>query len=128
MDPKAQGGFKLLHHVAIRDARKGLFLVGNKKKIMFGVFVNYSDNLIKSYQYILTDLYGRSLKPFYDGALPQEKLEKVLETKEMKKLGVSYHSFLTDLLYLAATTYRESIAASDAILQSHLSYQLFLLE
>ena len=93
MDPKAQEGFQLLHHVAVQDALKGLFLVRNKKKIMFGIIVNCSDNLIKSYQSILKDLYGRSLKPFYNGDLPQEKLEKVLETKEMKKLGVTYHFF-----------------------------------
>ena len=66
---------------------------------MFRVFVNYSDNLKKSYQAILKDLYGRSLKPFYDGDLPQEKLEKVLETKEMQNLGVSYHSFLTNYFF-----------------------------
>ena len=94
--PKHKESFQLLHHVAVRDARKGLFLVGNKKKIMFDVFVNYSDNLITSYQSILKDLYGRSLKPFYDGNLQEEKIRKVLEKKEMKKLGVDYHSFLTD--------------------------------
>ena len=94
--PKHKESFQLLHHVAINDARKGLFLVGNKKKIMFGVFVNYSDSLITSYQSILQDLYDRSLKSFYDGNLQEEKIRKVLETKEMKKLGVDYHSLLTD--------------------------------
>ena len=50
--PKHKESFQLLHHVAVRDARKGLFLVGNKKKLMFGLFVNYSDNLITAYQSI----------------------------------------------------------------------------
>jgi hypothetical protein len=99
--PKHKESFQLLHHVAIRDARKGLFLVGNKKKLMFGVFVKYSDNLITAYQSILKDLFDRSLKPFYeqqqqDLQLPKEKIEKILQSKEMKKLGMSYHSFLTD--------------------------------
>jgi hypothetical protein len=97
--PKHKESFQLLHHVAVRDARKGLFLVGNKKKLMFGVFVTYSDNLIKSYQALLKDLFVRSLKPFYeqqDLQLPKEKIEKILQSKEMKKLGMSYHSFLTD--------------------------------
>ena len=94
--PKHKESFQLLHHVTVRDARKGLFLVGNKKKIMFGVFVNYSDSLITSYQSILKDLYGRSLKPFYDGNLQEERIKKVLETKETEKLGVDYHLFLTD--------------------------------
>jgi hypothetical protein len=98
--PKHKESFQLLHHVAVRDARKGLFLVGNKSKLMFGVFVTYSDNLITSYQSILKDLFNRALKPFYlqqqDLQLPKEKIEKVLQSKEMKKLGMSYHSFLTD--------------------------------
>ena len=39
--PKHKESFQLLHHVAVRDAQKGLFLVRNKKKIMFGIIVNY---------------------------------------------------------------------------------------
>ena len=72
--PKHKESFQLLHHVAVRDVRKGLFLVGNKTKIMFGVFVNYSDNLIASYRALLKDLFDRALKPFYDDnvQLPQE--------------------------------------------------------
>jgi hypothetical protein len=44
--PKHKESLQLLHHVAVRDLRKGLFLVGNKKKLMFGVFVNYSDIIL----------------------------------------------------------------------------------
>jgi hypothetical protein len=96
--PKHKESFQLLHHVAVRDLRKGLFLVGNKKKIMFGVFVTYSDNLIASYRSLLKDLFDRALKPFYhdDIQLPQEKTGKILQAKEMKKLGMTYHSFQTD--------------------------------
>ena len=72
--PKHKEIFQLLNHVAVRDARKGLFLVGNNTKIMFGVFVNYSDNLITLYQSILKNLYEWSLKPFYDGTLQEEKI------------------------------------------------------
>jgi hypothetical protein len=65
---------------------------------MFGVFVNYSDSLIDSYRALLKDLFDRALKPFYqhDIQLPQEKIEKILQAKKMKKLGMSYHSFPTD--------------------------------
>jgi hypothetical protein len=68
---------------------------------MFGVFVNYSNDLIESYQALLKDLFDRALEPFYeqqqqDLQLPKEKLEKIIQSKEMKKLGMSYHSFLTD--------------------------------
>jgi hypothetical protein len=65
---------------------------------MFGVFVTYSDNLINLYRALLKDLFDRALKPFYndDIQLPQEKIEKILQAKEMKKLGMPYHSFQTD--------------------------------
>ncbi|OEU14444.1 hypothetical protein FRACYDRAFT_240987 [Fragilariopsis cylindrus CCMP1102] len=96
--PKHKESFQLLHHVAVRDARKGLFLVGNKTKLMFGVFVTYSDNLIASYRALLKDLFDRALKPFYEDniQLPQVKIEKILQAKEMKKLNMTYHSFQTD--------------------------------
>jgi hypothetical protein len=96
--PKHKESFQLLHHVAVRDARKGLFLVGNKTKVMFGVFVTYSDNLIASYRALLKDLFDRALKPFYEDniQLPQVKIEKILQAKEMKKHNMTYHSFQTD--------------------------------
>ncbi|OEU09246.1 hypothetical protein FRACYDRAFT_248581 [Fragilariopsis cylindrus CCMP1102] len=98
--PKHKESFQLLHHVAVRDARKGLFLVGNKTKVMFGVFVTYSDNLIASYRALLEDLFDRALKPFYEAdqhlQLPKEKIERILQAKEMKKLNMTYHSFQTD--------------------------------
>jgi hypothetical protein len=96
--PKHKESFQLLHHVAVRDARKGRLLVGNKEKLMFGVFVTYSDNLIASYRSLLRDIFDRALKLFYedDIQLPQEKIEKILQAKEMKKLGMLYHSFQTD--------------------------------
>ena len=80
--PKHKESFQLLHHVAVCNKRKGLFLVGNKTKIMFGVFVTYSDSLIESYQDILKVLYERSLKAFYNGDLPKEKIEKSLIQKK----------------------------------------------
>ena len=79
---KHKESFQQLHHVTVCDARKGLFLVGNKKKIMFGVIVTYSDNLIKSYQSILKDLYERALKPFYNGDLPREKIRRSWKQKQ----------------------------------------------
>ena len=98
--PKRCESFQLMHHVAVRDVRKGLFLVGNKKKVMFGLFVTYSDELIKSYRFILEDLYTRALAPFYtsEDQLSDKmiaKIENVIKTKEMKKLGMSLDSFLT---------------------------------
>lgn len=96
--PKRKESFQLIHYVAVCDARKDIFLVGNKTKIIYGVFATYSDELIESYQYILKDLYTRALAPFYEEKLGDElktKIENVLATKEMKKLGILFDSFQT---------------------------------
>ena len=98
--PKHKESFQLLHHVAIRDLRRGLILVGNTTKIMFGVFVNYSDELVQAYQAILRDLFDRALAIFYaaedDLCLPQDKILRIIESKAMKPLKLSFHSFATD--------------------------------
>ena len=97
--PKHTECFQLLHHVAIRDVRKGLILVGNSKKLMFGVFVTYSNRLIEAYQEVLKDLFDRALKPFYAPApelqLHKDKIEQIIKSRDMKRLGLSFHSFST---------------------------------
>jgi hypothetical protein len=95
--PKHKESFQLLHHVAVRNLRKGLIIVGNRRKIMFGVFVNYKDETIHAYREVLRDLYGRVLKEFYEDELqlPQEAIMKVIQSQEMKPIGLSAHSFMT---------------------------------
>ena len=95
--PKHKESFQLLHHVAIRNLRKGLIVIGNGKKIMFGVFVKYSDETITAYRNVLFDLFDRALKEFYDGTLdlPERKIEKIINSDEMKPIGLTYHSFQT---------------------------------
>ena len=95
--PKNKESFQLLHHVAIRNLRKGLIVIGNGKKIMFGVFVKYSDETIIAYRNMLADLFDRVLKPFYDDELdlPEHKIEKIVGSSEMESIGLSVHSFQT---------------------------------
>ena len=54
--PKSSECFQLLHHVCIRDSKVGLILVGNSKKVMFGVFVRYSEAVKAAYRRIFTDV------------------------------------------------------------------------
>ena len=95
--PKHKESFQLLHHVAVRNLRKGLIIVGNRRKIMFGVFVNYTDETIAAYRMVLRDLYKRVLRPFYDDnlALNGKALDKVINSKEMEPIGLTPHSFQT---------------------------------
>ena len=59
--PKESENFQLLHHVVAYDSDKGLILVGNNKKVMFGVFVTYSKRIKEAYAEILEDLYTQAL-------------------------------------------------------------------
>ena len=98
--PKSTEQFQLLHHVAIRKQRKGLILVGNKDEIMFGVFVNYRQETINAYKSVLQEIYDRALSLFYETdpiEISREKIEQIIKCKEMKHVGLTYHSFLTDL-------------------------------
>ena len=98
--PKTQERFQLLHHVAIRKQRKGLILIGDEHHIMFGVFVNYKQETIDAYRTILEDIYDRALRPFYEMdplEIPREKIVSILTSKEMKSVGMTYHSFIMDL-------------------------------
>jgi hypothetical protein len=95
--PKESENFQLLHHVAAYDSDKGLILVGNNKKVMFGVFVTYSKRLKDAYLEILEDLYERALKWAYGpiDEIPLEEIEKVLKSEDFAGLRMSMHSFLT---------------------------------
>ena len=98
--PKSQERFQLLHHVAIRKQKKGLILVGDSHNIMFGVFVNYKQETINAYQTVLEDIYNRALKPFYEMDpldIPRDRIISIINSKEMKRVGMTYHSFITDL-------------------------------
>ena len=95
--PRTSENFQLLHHVAIRGCDRGLIVVGNDRKIMFGVFVEYPEELRKAYLEVLGDLYDRALDWAYGPAskIPKENIRAVLESNGMKQSKIGLHSFLT---------------------------------
>ena len=62
-------------------------------KLMVGVFVTYSNNLIASCRSLLKDLFDRALEPFYDDdiQLPQENIQKIISkgNEEEKRAPVT---------------------------------------
>jgi len=95
--PHESESFQLLHHVVLRDAEKGLIVVGNKRKIIFGVFVSYSTEVKEAYRCVLHDLYERGLSWAYGSPekIPFDKIKNILLSKTMKGIKMSRHSFLT---------------------------------
>eukprot|EP00536_Pseudo-nitzschia_multiseries_P009436 jgi/Psemu1/23175/gm1.23175_g len=98
--PNHKESFQLLHHVAVRNLQKGLIIIGDTGKIMFGVFVNYKDETIAVFWKVLEDIFDQTLKPFYASSidemdLPLEKIEQIIQSKELKLIGLSVHSFQT---------------------------------
>ena len=83
--PKSQERFQLLHHVAIRKQKKGLILVGDSHTIMFGVFVNYKQETINTYQMVLENIYNCALKPFYEMDpldIPRDMIISIINSKK----------------------------------------------
>lgn len=77
-----------------------MILVGDKDNIIFGVFVNYKQETVDAYKTVLQDVFERALKLFYDTdklEIPREKIEGIINSKEMKPIGLTYHSFMADL-------------------------------
>ena len=85
--PRSSENFQLLHHVAIRGCDRGLIVVGNERKIMFGVFVEYPQALRDAYLEVLADLYDRALIWAYGPVndIPKSNISAALRGDAMKK-------------------------------------------
>ena len=68
---------------------------------MFGVFVNnYKQETIDAYKSVLQAIYDRALSLFYETdplEIQRDKIKELIKCKELKHVGLTYHSFLTDL-------------------------------
>ena len=67
---------------------------------MFGVFVNYKQETIDAYRTMLEEIYNRALKTFYEMDsldIPRDRVVSIINSKEMKRVGMTYHSCITDL-------------------------------
>ena len=87
--PKSSEQFQLLHHVAIRNHTKGLILVGNKDKVIFGVFVDYKQETIDAYKEVLEEIYNHALSLFYETdplKISKKKIEEIIKCKELNML------------------------------------------
>ena len=95
--PKESERIQLWHHATIRDAEKGLILIGNNQKLMRGVFVTYSNQIKAAYRQVLQDLHARGLEWAYGDPkqLPKEQIKHVLRSREMKGMKLDWHSFQT---------------------------------
>lgn len=85
--PCSSKNFQLLHHVAICNCNCGLILVGNDCKIMFGIFVEYSQALHDAYLEVLVDLYNGALIWAYGPVeeIPKSNISAALHGDAMKK-------------------------------------------
>lgn len=112
--PQSSEQFQLLHHVAMRGSNLGLIAVGNDRKVMFGVFVEYTEQMRQAYLDVLDDLYDRSLSWAYGppNQVPKENIKAVLQSESMSKSKITLHAFLTSFF----TWRRLRVDRNDAIL------------
>lgn len=95
--PRASENYQLLHHVVIRGCNRGLIAVGNDRKVMFGIFVEYTQEMCNAYLAVLDDLYDRALSWAYGPPeeVPKDNIEAALNSEMLAKSKITLHSFLT---------------------------------
>ena len=74
-------------------------VVGNNRRVMFGILVTYPPAILAAYQEVVQDLYAWALSWAYGpmSELPEEKIEAVLMSEGMKGSNMNMHLFLTAL-------------------------------
>ena len=93
--PRNHEDLQLLHNAYTHDARTGVLLVGNTKKLMHGVYVDYPGELLSAHGEIIDYLYNSHLSWVY-GLLkdvPVNTIMAVLESTEMRSYKVYEEAF-----------------------------------
>jgi hypothetical protein len=110
--PKASELIQLLHHAFTYDSRKAAFLVGNKRgELLYGVIVNFEDDLLQSYGNAVGYLYENGLNRFYSNdisTLPTDFIESVLLRDDKLKKKYTIDDFMTSFLI-----WRELLPTND---------------
>ena len=95
---------QLLHHAFVYGATSGLFIIGNRNKVIYAIEVIFSPTLLLAYEEVVDYLFENYFKTFYDTSLenfPKEKIEEALairNEKKKKKNVIDMHSFWTNFL------------------------------
>ena len=92
---------QVIHHAYVYDFATVLLLVGNNAgAIMYGIFVNVSEELRTAYGDVLGDIYSRTLQWLYDDttAAPEEKdLNAVFDCLIVNKAPLDDYCFRMDV-------------------------------
>ena len=101
--PNSHERIQLLHHAFCYDKKKATLLVGKSDgRLLYGLVVQFEDELLESYGRILDHLYKNGLKQFYEddtSKLPTKLIENIIlgddKLKQKFQLDDFFTSFLT---------------------------------
>ena len=57
--------FQLLHGAHVSGSIHGIMLIGSRDKLMYGLFVEYEDELLEAYDRVMRHMYDAYLRLFY---------------------------------------------------------------
>jgi len=88
--------FQLLHGAYVAEAKHGVMLIGSKDKLMYGMYINFEDDLLEAYQTVMEYAYKTFFSMFYESTT--DDLSKSATIKEaLEFVGwLDMHSFLTN--------------------------------
>jgi hypothetical protein len=94
--PAREWLMQLLHHVVAFESSKGLLLVGTTQRIIYGLVLDFPEELKSAYIKVVQDVYVAGLswawKITLDN-LPVDKIKAVLQCDAMKNRKLDFHSF-----------------------------------
>jgi len=101
--PDPHERLQLLHHCAVYGKDKATLLVGRSDGVLlYGVVVDFDDELLESYNRILEHIYENGLEQFYQddiSKLPFKLIEEIIlgddKLKQKYQMDDFYTSFLT---------------------------------
>lgn len=101
--PNDHESFQLLHHVYCYAAKRGMFLVGDDKKLMLGILVHFDEELLSAYDKVVHFIYENGLAWAYDSlgassSFPTDIMEEAIEDPSLS----SYNLSVRDVKYLHA--------------------------
>ena len=103
--PTASEKVQILHHAYTYGRKKTIFAVGNHRgEILYGLVVNFDNNLLEGYGEALDFLYENGLNVFYKDSvapvneLPLELIEGILSSTPKLKSKYVLDDFITSFL------------------------------
>lgn len=88
--------FQLLHSAYVAGSKHGIMLIGSRDKLMYGMFVDYDEDLLNAYDTVMQYMYDMYFRLFYDSTSDElAENASLIEAIDLVD-WLDMHSFLTN--------------------------------